>query len=199
MDIRAVVFAERPDLHQQADHIFGADWPEFIFHHPVADQYLERVREFFKDLSLLLVDGDDRIVAGGWGVPVRWDGTIENLPGGYDDALRQVVKPHEKGRGADTQVIAAAQVRRDLRGRGLAGHVLGRLADFGAQAGLTRVIAPVRPTLKATLPVDADGVLHDLDPAGRCPAGPMAASSPQAGRPDVVPGRALHGHDGFRR
>ncbi|MGW4667181.1 hypothetical protein [Streptosporangium sandarakinum] len=69
MGIRSFIFAERPDLHQQANQIFSADWPEFIFHDPVADQYMGRVREFFEDMSLLLVDGDDQIVAGGVGRP----------------------------------------------------------------------------------------------------------------------------------
>lgn len=85
VDMRTFVFAERPDLHRQADEIFGSDWPEFIFHDPVAGRYLERVREYSPEPQLLLVDGDDRIVAGGWGVPVRWNGSVEDLPGGYDD------------------------------------------------------------------------------------------------------------------
>ncbi|MGI5485427.1 GNAT family N-acetyltransferase [Microtetraspora malaysiensis] len=157
MGIRSFIFAERPDLHQQANKIFSADWPEFIFHDPVADQYMGRVREFFEDMSLLLVDGDDQIVAGGWGVPVRWDGTADKLPGGYDDALRQAVELHENGGRPDTLVIAAAQVRRDLQGQGLAAQMLRRLADAGEQAGLTRVIAPVRPTLKARYPLTPMG------------------------------------------
>ncbi|AQZ63291.1 hypothetical protein BKM31_19110 [[Actinomadura] parvosata subsp. kistnae] len=42
--------------------------------------HLERVRESFEELHLLLVDGDNRIVAAGWGVPVRWNGNVEDLP-----------------------------------------------------------------------------------------------------------------------
>lgn len=79
VDMRTFVFAERPDLHRQADEIFGSDWPEFIFHDPVAGRYLEGVREYVPEPQLLLVDGDDRIVAGGWGVPMRWNGSVEDL------------------------------------------------------------------------------------------------------------------------
>ncbi|MFI6483721.1 hypothetical protein ACIBH1_37745 [Nonomuraea sp. NPDC050663] len=96
---------------------------------------------------------NDRIVAGGWGVPVRWNGSVENLPGGYDDALRQAVELPENGEHGDTLVIAAAQVRREMRGRGLAAQILRRLADVGERSGLIRVIAPVRPTLKARYPL----------------------------------------------
>ncbi|MGW3351594.1 hypothetical protein ACWDA3_50560 [Nonomuraea rubra] len=153
MDLRPVVFADRPDLHEQANTIFSAGWPEFIFHDRIADRYLERVQAFFAHLSLLLLDADDQIAAGGWGVPVSWDGAIGDLPGGYDDALRQAVELREANGRADTMVIAAAQVRPDLQGQGLAALMLRHLADAGTRAGLIRVIAPVRPTLKARYPL----------------------------------------------
>ncbi len=155
MDLELFVFDHRPDLHEQADGIFSAGWPEFIFHDPVADVRMSRVREWFGELSLLLVDGEDRIVAGGWGVPVRWDGSVADLPGGYDDALVDAVALREAGGRADTLVIVAAQVRDGLHGRGLATDMLRRLASAGARAGLTRVIAPVRPTSKARYPLTA--------------------------------------------
>ncbi|MFB7224334.1 hypothetical protein [Streptomyces sp. NPDC056227] len=153
MDLRTLVFDARPDLHEQADEIFNAGWPEFVFHDPVADQQMGQVRQWFAELNLLLVDHEDRIVAGGWGVPVRWDGTPEDLPGGYDDALVRAVELREKAGQADTLVIAAAQVRGDLQGRGLAAEVLRQLASAGERSGLTRVIAPVRPALKARYPL----------------------------------------------
>ncbi|MDX3228458.1 GNAT family N-acetyltransferase [Streptomyces sp. ME19-01-6] len=153
MDLRTFVFGARPDLHERAHEIFSADWPEFIFHDPVADQYMARVREWFGELSLLLVDDEDQIVAGGWGVPLRWDGSLPDLPDGFDDSLTRAVGLREKEGRADTLVIAAAQVRGDLQGRGLAAEMLHRLAAAGERAGLTRVIAPVRPTLKARYPL----------------------------------------------
>ncbi|SEG95134.1 hypothetical protein SAMN05216223_13227 [Actinacidiphila yanglinensis] len=153
MDLRTCVFDDRPDLRAQAEEIFSAGWPEFIFHDPAADRQMDRVRAWFGELNLLLVDGADRIVAGGWGVPVSWDGTLDDLPGGYDDALLRAVGLHEAGGRADTLVIAAAQVRADLQGRGLAREMLGLLASAGEHAGLERVIAPVRPTSKARYPL----------------------------------------------
>ncbi|MFF2025711.1 hypothetical protein ACFVW2_28420 [Streptomyces sp. NPDC058171] len=153
MDLRTFAFDDRPDLHGQAEEIFSAGWPEFIFHDPVADRQMDRVRQWFGDLNLLLVDGEDQIVAGGWGVPVRWNGSPEDLPGGYDDSLVRAVALHEAGGRADTLVIAAAQVREDLQGRGLAAEMLGLLGSAGERAGLARVIAPVRPTSKARYPL----------------------------------------------
>jgi len=153
VDLQTFAFDDRPDLHKQAEKIFSVGWPEFIFHDPVADQQMGRVRQWFADLSLLLVDGTDQIVAGGWAVPVCWDGSLEDLPGGYDESLVRAVALREAGGRADTLVIAAAAVREDLQGRGLAAHMLGLLVSAGERAGLTRVIAPVRPTSKARYPL----------------------------------------------
>ncbi|MYS20215.1 MULTISPECIES: hypothetical protein [unclassified Streptomyces] len=155
MDLRTFAFDDRPDLHGQAEEIFSAGWPEFIFHDPVADQQMDRVRQWFGELNLLLVDGEDQIVAGGWGVPVRWDGSLDDLPGGYDESLVRAVALREAGGQADTLVIAAAQVRAGLQGRGLAAEMLGRLVSAAERADLARVIAPVRPTLKARYPLIA--------------------------------------------
>ena len=46
--------------------------------------------------ALLLDDG--QVVAGGWGVPVRWDGTVGTLPDGYDGALVSAVTGHMSSR-----------------------------------------------------------------------------------------------------
>ncbi|MGW1143654.1 GNAT family N-acetyltransferase [Streptomyces sp. NPDC002454] len=61
----------------------------------------------------------------------------------------RAVDLREAGGRADTLVIAAAQVHEDLRRRGLASEMLGRLVSAGEREGLARVIAPVRPTSKA--------------------------------------------------
>jgi hypothetical protein len=47
----------------------------------------------------------------------------------------------------------AAAVRQDRRGTGLAGRTLTALRERATAAGLTRVIAPVRPALKSRYPL----------------------------------------------
>lgn len=75
-----VTRADRPDLEDQVREAFRVKWPEFIFHDPVAHEYGERVGRYFAVLDVLLLD-EDRVLAGGWAVPLRWNGTIEDLPG----------------------------------------------------------------------------------------------------------------------
>jgi GNAT superfamily N-acetyltransferase len=151
--IEVVTTGERRDLEEEARSALRSTWPEFIFHDPVADQYLERVESCFPYYDVLLLDAG-QVVAGAWAVPFRWDGTVGGLPeGGYDGALIRSVTGHEDAVPADTLCIMAAAVRSDRQGRGLAGMVLTALRERAADTGLRRVIAPVRPVLKSRYPL----------------------------------------------
>lgn len=147
-----VTTADRPDLDAEAAAAFRSGWPEFVFHDPVTAAYIERVEQYFPGFDVLLLD-DGRVVAGGWGVPLRWDGSIGDLPDGYDGALVRAVEGHEDGEPPNCLSIMATAVRDDLRGQGLAGRVLTALRDRAVAAGLTCVVAPVRPALKARYPL----------------------------------------------
>ena len=116
-------------------------------------QYISRVRTVFADLELALIDLDDVVVAAGWAVPIRWDGDPACLPEGYTDSLVRAVEGHEGGVDFDTMVVMAAQVHPARRGQGLAGELLTAMRDLAEQRGWSRVLAPVRPTLKVRYPL----------------------------------------------
>jgi hypothetical protein len=151
-DLAIVTTADRRDLDEQARDALRAVWPDFIFHDPVVAEHIGRVEAYFPQYDVLLLE-DGHVVAGGWGVPVRWDGTAGALPDGYDGALVSAVTGHENSIPADTLCIMAAAVRIDRQGGGLAGKTLTALRERAAAAGLQHVIAPVRPALKSRYPL----------------------------------------------
>jgi GNAT superfamily N-acetyltransferase len=153
MQLTVVSLADRPKLADDLAVALRGGWPEFIFHDPVAKQYLARVEERFADLNLVLLDEDGQIVAGGWGVPLPWDGSLDALPAGWDAAMQRCVVEHDQGATPDTLCTMAAQVRSGCQGRGLGGEVLRALHEQAVQRGLRRMIAPVRPTLKSRYPL----------------------------------------------
>ena len=145
-----VTTAERPDLHPQFDDAFASSWPEFIFHDPVSRHFVPLVQERFARFDVTVVN-DGVVVAGGWAVPLAWDATIPNLPAGYDDALVRAFAVEKTIN--DTLCVMAVAVAPDWRGHALSSLVLNELRRRAAAAGLARVIAPVRPTLKASYPL----------------------------------------------
>ncbi|CAL9651954.1 hypothetical protein [Streptomyces sp. Tu 3180] len=138
---------------EQLKELFSEGFPEFITAGRLVKEYMGRVREWFAGLNLMLVDENGVPVASGRGVPVRWDGRPETLPTGYTDALARAVEGRERQVAADTLVICGAIVTPSPTGRGLAGETPKALRRRAADAGLARVVAPVRPTPKARYPL----------------------------------------------
>ena len=150
--MQIVTAADRPDLDTEAGAAFREKWPEFIFHDDVAAQYAPRVETHFSRYNIFVLDDDGAVVAGGWGVPLSWDGTVEDLPDGYDGALVRSVDGHEAGHACTTLSFMAAAVKRSHDRQGLATVVLEELTRRAVEDGLTHVIAPLRPTWKHRYP-----------------------------------------------
>ena len=149
--MEVVTVADRPDLEQEAGAAFRERWPEFIFHDELPPQYMPRVDEYFAAFAIYLLDGS-QVAAGGWGVPLLWDGTPEGLPEGYRSALAVSVEDHEAGRQPNAFSFMAAAVAKDYDRQGLATQVLNALIDRATAAGLSAVVAPIRPTWKHRYP-----------------------------------------------
>ncbi len=153
MSITAEPFHFRPRPQQQLAELFAGGWPEFIFHDQVTKRHLPRVRELFADHELALLDADDSVVAAGWGVPARWNGTVDDLPVGYNDSLARALHTHDTDAAPDTLIVLAAQVHPGRQGRGLAGVLLTEMRALAERSGLANVICPVRPAAKARYPL----------------------------------------------
>ena len=135
------------------DELFAGAFPAFITADLDAKKYIGRVREWFADLNIMLVDEHGVPVATGWGVPIRWNGELADLPAGYTGTTRRAVEGREHDTTPDTFVICGGIVSRSRTGQGLAGELIKALRDLAPRAGCTRVIAPVRPTLKPAYPL----------------------------------------------
>jgi GNAT superfamily N-acetyltransferase len=147
-----VTTADRPELAEQAKAALLPGWPEFILHDQVSDALIGRAAEYFPQFDVRLL-ADGAVIAGAWAVALRWDGTAGRLPDGYDGALTSAVAEHEQALTPDTLCAMAAAVHPDWQGSGLGGQLLTALRARAAAAGLTRMIAPVRPVLKCRYPL----------------------------------------------
>ena len=142
----------RADLDEQAASLFNEHWPEFIFHDAGVKPFWARRGEYFADWDFYALD-EGRLVGAGYGVPLRWDGTPADLPGGYTDALRRSVTEHEDRHRAQHP---GGHGRHGPQGRGRPGWaaaILQALREEALGRGLVSVIAPVRPTLKQRYPL----------------------------------------------
>ena len=162
---------ERPDLWKQvlSENLFGSVWPEYNNHGNHTSKYFSQLRPRFPALQFLLVDSrTDRVVARGRTIPFCWDGSLESLPSGIDAVGLAAI---ENERNPNTLSALAAEVLPDYQGQSLSRVVIQGMALVARSAGLSALVAPVRPNWKDRYPLTpieryaqwrrADGVPFD--------------------------------------
>lgn len=142
---------EWPDDQLQA--LFSEGFPPFITADPVAHAYIERVWERFDDYNIMLIDADDRPVATGWAVLIRWNGEVTDLPWGYTDTLRRALDGDDCQVPPNTLVICGGIVHPSRVRQGVAAELIRALRDLAPSSQIRHVIAPVRPTTKHQYPL----------------------------------------------
>ena len=122
--------SDRPEL-------LGPGWertrdtlPEYNNHGDVLNQYWPRLVEERPDFQFHLVGDNDEILARGRSIPIRWAGTIDDLPPGIDGAI---ARGFDEG---DANVLCALviMVPRDVQGRGVSSGAPAQSATRGRGA-----------------------------------------------------------------
>jgi GNAT superfamily N-acetyltransferase len=114
----------------------------------VLNVYWPRLTEELPDFQFHLADGD-RILARARSIPVRWDGTVEDLPAGIDGAI---ARGFDEG-GANVLCALVIMVPRSVQGQGISRAAVEAMLELARRQGLEALIAPVRPSWKERYPL----------------------------------------------
>jgi hypothetical protein len=149
--IEVYTAAQRPDLWERSRSLFGSVWPEYNMHGNHTGKYFSTLYPKHAHLQVLLYDANRESVVGrGRTIPFRWDGTLEDLPAGIDALGARAIDDPEP----PTALSAlAAEVAEDQQGRGLSGLIITSMKAVARRAGLTPLVAPVRPSRKDRYPL----------------------------------------------
>ena len=145
-----VTVEDRPDLDREMSFLGASVWPEFMLHDAVVDANWHHLWEDWAGTQACLIDAEGEMVAVLHAAPLRWDGTDDGLPDGWDDQLLRSVAGLAAGSPPpDTLGAIMIAVRTDRQGSGCAGTMLGAMRALGRERGFRALIACVRPTGKA--------------------------------------------------
>jgi GNAT superfamily N-acetyltransferase len=158
VDPQVVRYSERPELWDSIEDLSEEVWPEYNLHGDTLNQYWERLYDVFPEWQFVLYDaGEQAVLAEGHTVPLAWDGTDPGLGPGIDATIAAAFELRAAG-GPPTAVSAlAAEIPPRHQGRGLSGVLLAVMAGLARDAGLSHLIAPVRPSRKdryPTIPIE---------------------------------------------
>jgi GNAT superfamily N-acetyltransferase len=148
--VKLIRYADRPDLRAiRFETLSARTFPEYMHHNDSGTRYWGRLYDEHPDYQLGLLDGDE-LVAEFHSLPLAWDGTLADLPPGWDDVFP---RGFESGREPTALSALALSVRPDRQGQRLSSFMLNAMRDAARAGGLDALIAPVRPTLKASYPL----------------------------------------------
>ncbi len=152
---RILTGRDLPDLMELESGVTLPSWPEFMLHDAVAEKHWPDLHRLFPAYQYALVDtSSDNLLAIGNSVPLQWPEPPEQLPdGGWDWLFSRAIEDNNAGRSPDAQGAIQIVVAPQHRGRGLAELMIRAMMSIGRTHGLTQLIAPVRPTLKARYPL----------------------------------------------
>ena len=149
---RLITLAQAPELKTGMDRTHAEAWPEYFVGDSTMRRYWPRLATEFPEFQFALLDEQDAMVAVGNAIPIQWDGTVEDLPSGWDDGLERGFLNAEQGVRANTFLILTGVVASNAQGRGLAMVVLKAFKTLAHALHYERVVVPVRPTGKTKHP-----------------------------------------------
>jgi GNAT superfamily N-acetyltransferase len=148
--MKFVRYADRPDLRaRRFDELSRLAFPEYMNHNEPGDLYWDRLYTDFPGFQVGLIDGDE-LLAEAHAVPLPWDGTLADLPAGWDEGFVRGMTSDKPPTALMAIAISVAPAR---QGQRLSGRMIESFRDNARDAGLSSVIAPVRPTLKERYPL----------------------------------------------
>ncbi len=148
--------AERPDLGSQIGEIDRTVWPKFMLEDPVANKYWHRLYIDFPGNILVLCEqegGGERVVAAAFTIPLTWNGTLEDLPDGWDGVLTRGFEGKDAGVTPNCLSALSISVALDKQGSGLSSTMLKQMRRLAQESGFSALIAPVRPNMKPRYPL----------------------------------------------
>jgi hypothetical protein len=147
MDV--VTVAARPELVEPGWERTSDVLPEYNSHGDILNRYWGRLTEELPQFQFHLVGESDEILARARSIPLRWDGSLEDLPAGIDGAI---ARGFDEGT-ADVLCALVIMVPRDRQGRRLSAVAVEGMLELARRHGLSRLIAPVRPSWKERYPL----------------------------------------------
>lgn len=144
---------ERPELLAEMNRLHSVGWSKFMLFDEVADQYFGELPKRFPAYQFVLLDNEDQAIACGNSVPFHWDGSMDDLPGGWDGVLARSVTEHAEGKKPNAVSAIAIVVDPTFRGKKISDIMVRQMKDLVRKNEITQMVAPVRPSLKHQYPL----------------------------------------------
>jgi len=141
--------SDNPELLDVINEMYSKPWPKFMSEDESVKKYWRKLYSVYPQYQLLLKEQSDYVGVANC-FPIEWDGTEDNLPSGFDQAMEVIFNNQET---ANCLCALAIVVGKKYSGKGISSKVLKVVKKIGNRQGFAKLIIPVRPTLKSQYPL----------------------------------------------
>ncbi|HMQ39187.1 MAG TPA: hypothetical protein PKA07_16635 [Micropruina sp.] len=146
--------AERPELAADVPGLLASRWPAYmLIGRPGHEVDLDALVPTFAENQLLLISADDVLAGAALTLPLPWDGTLGDLPAGWDDAVTRAAASLEHGVPTTAICALSITIAPHATGRGLAAGMIRAMRRMTGDCGFGSLIVPLRPSRKAEYPL----------------------------------------------
>lgn len=154
MTVKLVSAAERPDLVQAAEAMSAGLWPAYLKTQALLTYWDELYSPSLSRFQTIATDATtDEVIAVGNSVPFLLAPECSLPDTGWDWVIEQGVRAARDGTPVNSLSALAVTISPAHRGSGLAVQLLEAMKPPARAMGLTDMVGPVRPTLKARYPL----------------------------------------------
>ncbi|WP_298383961.1 MULTISPECIES: hypothetical protein [Ferrimicrobium] len=139
----------RPDLIELAWEQTRDTIPEYNYHGDVLNKYWPRLADERPEYQFHLLGAGGEILALARSIPLRWDGTVADLPKGIDGAIERGFDEGD----ANTLCALLIAIPHVVQRKGMSAVALAAMAALARRHGFASLIAPVRPSTKERYPL----------------------------------------------
>lgn len=127
-------------------------WPTFLNQDPIGNEYYTSIVKEFSNLHCLAVTEKNEVAGTGKILPFFWDGTLEGLPAGWDEAVLKSAEDKKEGRLCNAASAWSIEIKNEFRGTGLSHSILSQLKKNAMSHNISDLFACVRPNQKEKFP-----------------------------------------------
>lgn len=149
-----VSLADRPELGADLPALLASRWPAYMLEgHPGHQVDLDALVFSLPEYQLLLVSDDGVLCGSAISLPLPWDGTLDDLPDGWDAAITRSAESLTRGERATALCPLSITIAEQVSRQGLAVEMLRALQRTAHTGDLDSMILAVRPSRKADYPL----------------------------------------------
>jgi GNAT superfamily N-acetyltransferase len=151
--LRFATLNEDPELAVRQREIVASVWKPFMLQDALADRCWARLERYFADFQIYLLRGDELLGLANtipfcWHLPLKW------LPQrGWDWLMERGITGHERGTPPNCLGGLQLAVAAAFQGQGYSAMLLEEMKREAIRRGLSRLLVPIRPTLKHHYPL----------------------------------------------